>query len=611
MRFQQRVPSRVVRLYDRLSDSEAAVAIVLAILVGCVAGLGAVAFRYAIQGFQWVFFKHGAEILGFMGDYYVIVLPAIGGLIIGPLIFFLAREAVGEGPPEVMRAVTVGGGRIRARVAALKILVSSICIGSGGSVGREGPIVQIGSSVGSAVGQWLKLPEDWLKTLVLCGAAGGIAATFNAPVGGVFFAMEVLSHRVVTSRLFTIMISAIVAEYIAWFFLGSNPSFKLEESYIMNSYWEMVPYVALGILAGILAVVFIRIFYKTEDIFHAIKVPLYVKAGIGGLFVGVIGFSIPLIFNLDQGFIGIFGVGYGSAYVPGGEFVETGPVDQMLGGDTTLFIRLLLGLLFFKMIATSITLGSGGSGGVFAPSLYIGATFGAIFGMVAQDLFPEIVSDFGAYSLVGMGAFFAAVVQGPLTAIVLLVEMTRDLELLLPLMTSVVFASLTARGLSPDSIYTMRLKRQGIDLGPEEAAPIMRRISAGEAMTLGFPVVPPTMAVDELVSKFTKTGHHGFPVVDEESRLVGIVTLSDAEAAPTDSVIDLKVSDIATKDLMVAYPDQSLYEVLYKLGAKEVGRIPVVARDEPQKLLGILRRSDIIKAYRKQIVEGSKLERNY
>ena len=620
MKLQEKiVPSRVVRLYDRLTDSEAMVAIILAIVIGAIAGLGAVGFRYTIEGFQWLFFKQGAEWLGFIGDYYVIVLPVIGGLIVGPLIYIFAREAMGEGPPEVMRAVTVGGGRIRARVAAVKILVSSICIGSGGAVGREGPIVQIGSSFGSAVGQWLKLPEEWLQTLVLCGAAGGISATFNAPIGGVFFAMEVLSHRVVSARLFTVMISAIVAEYVAWIFLGSSPSFNVEE-YSMGSYWEIIAYVALGIICGFLAVTFIRLFFKIEDLFQLVKIPLYLKAALGGIFVGVIGYSFSWMFDVEQGFIGIFGVGYGSGYVPGGAFTEIGPVDQMLSGESTFMlvnptflglVCLLIALAGFKMIATSITLGSGGSGGVFAPSLFIGAALGATFGILANDIFPSVISDYGAYSIVGMGAFFAAMVQGPLTAIVLLIEMTRDIELLLPLMAAVVFASLTARALSVDSIYTLRLQRQGIELRPEETTPVMKRITVGKAMTLGFPTVPPTMPVDELISMFTRTGHHGFPVVDDEGRLVGIVTLTDVEAAPADTIVDLKVGDIASTELLVAYPDQSLHEALFRLGAKDIGRIPVVDRDNPEQLLGILRRSDIIKAYRNKLVEDSQSERGY
>lgn len=282
MKSHEPIIERLQRVLGRLSISESTRGLVLAIAVGIAAGLGAVAFRWMIKGFQWVFFAKGAEAFSVLGNYYVIILPIIGGLIFAPIIYFLAREAKGEGPPDVMRAIAVGGGRIRPRVAAVKTLVSSICIGSGGSVGREGPIVQIGASVGSALGQWFKLPDEWLKTLVLCGAAGGIAATFNAPVGGVFFALEVISRRVTTRRLFNVMVSAIAAEYVAWMFLGPNPSFTVEQ-YKLGSYWEIVPYIVLGILAGLLSVGFIRFFFRVEGFFNSIKVPVLLKPALGGI----------------------------------------------------------------------------------------------------------------------------------------------------------------------------------------------------------------------------------------------------------------------------------------------------------------------------------------
>jgi CIC family chloride channel protein len=590
MSFVEEIIDWLQRLAGRFSISPATKGIALSILIGVVAGLGAVGFRWLIRGFQWLFFKEGAEAFSFMGDYYVIILPAIGGLIIGPLIYFLAREARGEGPPEVIKALVVGGGRIRQRVAGVKMLASAVCIGSGGSVGREGPIVQIGSSFGSAVGQWFKLPDEWLKTFVLCGAAGGIAATFNAPVGGVIFALEVLAHRVVTPRLFTVMISAISAEYVAWLFLGPHPSFTVEE-YVLGNYLEILLYVILGILAGLFAIAFVRLFYKCEDIFGSLKFPVYVKPAIGGLFVGIIGF-----FYAD-----VFGVGYGGGYTAGGVLVNTGPLDSILAGQMGL--SLLIALLFLKMIATSLTLGSGGSGGVFAPSLFIGAALGGVLGLAGGRLFPEIVSDAGAYSLVGMGAFFAAVVQGPITAIVLLVEMTRDISMLAPVMTSVVVATLTYRVFSRDSIYTMRLKRQGIDIRQSEADPIMKDITVAEAMSHDFPTVPPKMSVRDLADMFIRTGHHGFPVVDENGCLVGVVTLSDVESSRKHGKADLKVEDIATKSLFVVHPDQSLYDVLLKLGARDVGRIPVVDRKDRTRLLGVLRRHDIIRAYRKRLGE--------
>jgi chloride channel protein, CIC family len=238
---------------------------------------------------------------------------------------------------------------------------------------------------------------------------------------------------------------------VAWRFLGPNPSFIVKQ-YAFGSNWEILAYILLGTVAGLLAAGFVRFFYKVDGFFGGIKMPAYVKPVLGGLIVGVIGFY----------YSGIFGVGYGAGYGPGGAFFETGSVDAMLAGQIGLSI--LVALLFLKMIATSTTLGSGGSGGIFAPSLFIGAALGGIFGTIAGRLFPSVISSSGAYSLVGMGAFFAAVVQGPITAIVLLMEMTRDIALVLPLMTSVVVAVLVYRVFGTDSIYKLRLKRAGVDI---------------------------------------------------------------------------------------------------------------------------------------------------
>jgi len=585
--------SRLRLLLRRLRASEAATSIILAVFVGLLAGLGAVAFREMIKGFQWVFFARGATAFDFLGDYYVIILPVLGGLLFGPLIYFLAREAKGEGPPEVMEAVAVRGGRIRSRVAVVKALASSICIGSGGSVGREGPIVQIGSSVGSTVGQWLRLPEDWVKTLVLCGAAGGISATFNAPIGGVFFALEVIQRRFIAGNLGFIVIGSVTADFIAHQFLGTKPSFSIPP-YSVGSYWEMLPYIVLGIITAFAVLGFIRLFYKCEDLFSVSKIPGYLKPALGGIIIGLIGFY----------YFDIFGVGYGGGYGVGGVFTERGGVDVALVGEIGLATLVIMMLL--KTVATSVTLGSGGSGGIFAPSLFIGAMLGGAFGIVVHRLFPAITAPSaaeasGAYALVGMGAFFAATVQGPITAIILLFEMTRDYALILPLMSAVTISTLIARGISRESIYTLRLVRRGIDIHRREEADILGAITVNEVMTRDFPTVLPSMPVPELMEELHQSGHHGFPIVDESGSFCGIVTLEDVEAAMSRKDFTLTAGDIATKSPIVAYPDQSIHDALAQFGGRDVGRIPVVDRNDPKRLLGVLRRHDVIRAYTKAL----------
>ncbi len=573
------------RLFGGLASSGLTTGIALAVLVGVAAGLGAVAFRWLIERFQSLFFDGGERAFGALGEYYVILLPVIGGLFVGLLIYFLAREAKGHGVPEVMVAVAVRGGRIRARVALVKALASSVCIGSGGSVGREGPIVQIGSAIGSALGQRLRLPEDWLRTLIACGAAGGISATFNAPIAGVIFALEVILGRFISRSFGLVVISSVVAGVIAHVFLGDKQTFLIP-AYELASAWELPIYIALGIAAGVIAFLFIYVLYKTEDIFDDWRFPEYLKPACGGIIIGVIGFHYPHL----------FGVGYGG-------------VEEALLGKIAITTLLVLGVL--KVIATSITIGSGGSGGVFAPSLFMGAMFGGAFGEIANRLFPNFTAPSGAYALVGMAAVFAGAARAPITAIIILFEMTRDYNIILPLMLAVVLSTIVARRFNHETIYTAKVRRSGVDLRSYEEVDLMRDITVGEAMTLNFPTVPQSMPVNELMYKLSRSGHHGFPVVDEEGRLTGCVTLSDIESRVTGEGEGIKVGDIETKSLIVAYPDQSLYDALLKLGAMDVGRIPVVDRDDHTRLLGILRRHDIIKAYRKKLAETVDRARGY
>jgi len=577
-------------ILDRIRSSEIVSGLILAILVGVVAGFGAVVFRWLIKSFQSLFFGVGANTLGFMGQYSIILLPAVGGLIVGLLVYFGAREAKGHGVPEVMEAVALRGGRIRPRVAAIKSLASSICIGSGGSVGREGPIVQIGSSFGSSIGQWLGLSDAWVRTLVACGAAGGISATFNTPIGGTFFALEIILGRFVGPRFGFVVISAVAADVISRIFLGDVPSFGIVPfSYALVSYWEILSYALLGVLSALAAIGFMRLLYKCEDMFDAWHIPEYVKPAIGGIGIGLIG-----LYSLD-----LLGVGYGDAY-----WIRTMSADQALMGEIALHSLVIL--LVMKIFATSLTLGSGGSGGIFAPSLFIGAMLGGAFGTVVHQLFPSYVALSGAYALVGMAAVFAGATRAPITAFIILFEMTMDYKIILPLMIAVVISTVVSRSLSRETIYTLKLMRRGIDIRDLTQTSPMRKVTAGQAMTSNYPTVPPTMPISKLVNELRKTGNHGLPVVDKDENLCGVVTPSDVEAAILKGDIEsLTVNDISSKSLIVAYPDEYLHDVLVKLGAREVGRIPVVDRSNPKRLLGMLQRPDIIRAYVKMVSRKS------
>jgi len=582
-----------VRLYlsqvldsNRLPES---VAIFLtALFVGVGAGLGAVVFRRLIEFFQKTFYGDLAGLISRITPYHLLIIPALGGLIFGPLIYKYAREAKGHGVPEVMEAVALKGGRIRPRVALVKSLSSALCIATGGSVGREGPIAQIGSAIGSTVGQLFHLSDDRIKNLVACGAAGGIAATFNAPIAGAIFALEIILGQLHAVYFGAVVISAVTADVIAHFFEGDLRAFSVPE-YALVSSWELPLYVVLGILAAVAAVAFTRLLYLSEDLWDGLHFPEYLKPVLGGLFLGIVGILSPKI----NGFPQIFGVGYDS-------------IDQALFGK--LALQMTLGLFLLKILATIITLGSGGSGGVFAPSLFMGAMLGEAFGQIVGQIFPAITAPPGAYALVGMSAFFTGAAHAPVTAILILFEMTGNYQIILPLMLATVTSTLISKALSPESIYTLKLTRRGVHLQEGKDIDVMQTITVGEAMSTDLDTVPSDLSLGDLAQEFERSHHHGFPVVDEDGALTGIVTIQDLDRALESGVgDDLTVRDIATcQNLVTAYDDEPMWTALRKLGVRDVGRLPVIKRGTERELVGIVRRKDIIQAYNTAIIQRAR-----
>ncbi|MGD8857985.1 MAG: chloride channel protein, partial [Chloroflexota bacterium] len=560
-----------------------------ALAVGILTGIGAVIFRYLIKGVAWVGYEWIPSV--FSGDFkaYVIYVPAIGGLFVGLLIYYFAREAKGHGVPEVMEAVALRGGRIRPRVAVVKSLASSINIGTGGSVGREGPIVQIGSALGSSIGQALHLSDDRINNLVACGAAGGIAATFNAPIAGVVFALEVILGGRFSVRYFSsVVVSSVAASVIGRIAFGDEPAFAIPSEYGVRSLWEFLLYPILGILAALVGVLFVRALYGTEDLFDNWKrVPEWVKPAVGGALLGIIALAYPLVTNVvwdrtPQ----IYNVGY--------EVIE-----GVLSNHSAL--TLVLSLLILKLIATSLTLGSGGSGGVFAPALFMGAMLGSAFAIIVDSIFPGIPAPPGAYALVGMAAVFAASAHAPITAVLILFELTGDYRIILPLMLTVVVATVLAqRLLRGESVYTLKLTRRGVRLQRGRDVDILQSVTVGEVMSPHTDKVRVDTTVSELADLFSHTHHHGLLVVDEHDKLWGIVTLTDLDGNVRDEgPRDITAADIGTPwpHLKVAYPDETLGDALARMAPRGLGRMPVVSREDPYELLGLIRRQDIITAY--------------
>jgi chloride channel protein, CIC family len=453
---------------------------VIAVLVGAGAGLGAVAFRYLVGFVTWLATGHsqfgqagyvGSAHLAWLGPGFFVVIPALGGLIYGPLIYRYAREARGHGVPEVMVAVAERGGRIRPQVSVVKAMASAICIGTGGSVGREGPIVQIGSALASAFGQWTKMPESRMRILVACGAAGGIAATFNAPITGVFFGVEIILRELSVDALFTVMLSAMLADAIAIPFLGSHRFLTGFPSGIALVHPRDYLLVAvLAVIAGLVGLAFKAALYKMEDWWDVIWTgrPEWARPAVGGVALGLLLLALPQM----------YGVGYPVMY-------------KAVAGQYVLWFLLVLAA--GKILACSLTMGIGGSGGVFAPSLFVGATSGMAFGLTADHIFGPGAGQPALYAAVAMGAVFASAARAPLTSVASVVEMTGDYALTLPVMLAVAIATATSRALSYGTIYTTKLLRRGQDI--DRAAPwrAFADLKAADAMRL-FPVplpIPP------------------------------------------------------------------------------------------------------------------------
>jgi len=588
------------KLLSYFKDPSDALFIGTAVIVGIGTGLGAVAFRYLIQGVEWLGYDWFPSITAGWGKAYVILIPAIGGLIVGPLVYFFAREAKGHGVPEVMEAVALRGGRIRPIVAIVKSFASAISIGSGGSVGREGPIVQIGSALGSSLGQKLGLSDDRIRNLVACGAAGGIAATFNAPIAGVVFALEIILGEFSVKYFSSVVVSAVTASVIGRAVFGNVPAFHIPVDYGVNSLWEFAFYPILGIVTAIVGVFFVRLLYWSEDVFKKWKlVPEWVQPAIGGIMLGVLALSYPLLTGLTWDRMPqVYNVGY--------DIIESALANQLALGTVLI-------LLALKMIATSLTLGSGGSGGVFAPGLFMGAMLGTAFELFANSLFPGIAAPPGAYALVGMGAFFAATGHAPLTAVLILFELTGDYKIMLPLMLTVVIATLFAQKLlKGESIYTLKLSRRGVRLQHGRDIDVLQGVLVSEVMTRDIDTITYNMSLKDLSQIFNQTRHHGIAVLDTVGKLWGMVTISDLERAVNNGLplSQTTVAQIGTpyQKLTFSYPDETIGDALNKMSQRGFGRLPVVSRDDPSHLVGIIQRRDIIESYQIALTKRAEIQ---
>jgi len=567
---------RLLRMVRTVRFSENQLFALLAVVIGLAGGLSAVGLHWLIEWVSDIFDEVTVAFEGVLGPFAVIVPVVIGGLLVGPLVFRLASEAKGHGVPEVMEAVQTKGGRIRPRVASVKALASAITIGSGGSAGREGPIVQIGSTLGSVIARPFKMSDRRRSTYVAAGAAAGVAAIFNAPLAGVFFALEVILRSFTARGFSTVVISAVTANAV-WRVLVSDDPVLTVEPFKLEHPMELVLYAILGLLAALVAYGFVRLLYIVEDRFEALPILGDLKPALGAFVVGAIG--VASVDVLGSGIEGI---------------------DRALAGNIAIITILLL--LVGKAVATSFTLGSGGSGGVFSPSLFLGAFLGAAYGSLVHELFPGVAPEEGAYAVVGMAAVFAAAAQAPMASIFIVFEMTNDFDLIMPLMTACAVATVAYSVIKHESIYMEKLIRKRVNFDPERDQNLMETVSMTRAAEAKYLAVLGTASIRDVADQLDwSSEEYVVAVAGDRSLRCVVPSAAVYKSARSDNAHRAgELRDLGDSSMPVAHPNDSLEQGMEMLEDSGTDFLPVV--DWNERVLGVANRFAIVRAYEEALL---------
>ena len=561
---------------------------ILAALVGILAGVIAYLLYDLIGLFtnlayyhEWSFHFRSPENTA-IGPW-IIVTPVIGGLIIGFMAKYGSPKIKGHGIPEAMEAVLMSRSRIEARVAILKPLSAAIAIGTGGPFGAEGPIIQTGGAFGSLVGQFVSTTAAERKTLLACGAGAGMAATFNTPIAGVILAIELLLFEFRARSFIPLVIATTLATSVRAVLLGQRSMFTIGN--VDFDVLHGLPfYVLLGLICGAAAIGFTKLLYWVEDQFDRLPIDELWHPAIGALALGVIGFFIPRV----------LGVGYDT-------------ISDILNNGLTL--KLLILIAVFKSLALVLSLGSGTSGGLLAPMFMSSAALGGVFAIGMNHLIPGAHLSPGAYALVAMAAVFGAASRATFAFIVFAFEITRDYNAVLPLMLGCVIADLIALRYLPTSIMTEKLARRGLSVPGDYEVGVLNVVRVGEVMRTDVQPVSREMTVAELVESANGNKPlinlaEGLPIIAKDGCLIAIVTQSDLlRAFEKDPEGKMTVAEAGSESLVIAYPEEPVADALHRMLQHNIGRLPVVSREEPHRMVGYLIRSSILNAWTRQLEE--------
>ncbi len=560
---------------------------IIASVIGLLAGLCNIVFRTIVHWVDEIFMVGGKDLLNIdQGGWHLLLLPLIpmaGMVLLIPLSLLFPGEVNGYGFTKFLRKVNLEGGYIKARTIALKIITTALTIGTGNSAGVEGPIAAIGGAAGSQVGQFFRVSGSRMKVYIAAGAAGGIAGMFNAPIAGIFFASEiVLLGTFEISSFSALVIASALSTVVTRAYYGEIPAFPIPHYVMVNPFVELPLYILLAIIIGLIAVFYIRVFYWVRDKYEALPLHPQLKPISGAFLIGCMAMAYPEI----------MGDGY--------SFIE-----RVLNGEGA--ILLLFILIFMKIFATSITLGSGGAGGVFAPALFIGAMIGGCFGNIANIALPSFTADPGAYATVGIGAFLAASTHAPMTAIFLLFEMTGNYLIIIPIMLTSIIGVVVSKKFNSDSIDTVDFTREGINIHEGREAAIMKSVRVGKAITEDVDFISERANINHLLEIFrmAKSSFY-FPVVDDSGRMTGIISMQDVKnilhRAKAERVCYL-VGGICSRDVIMLTPDDSLYTAMQLFDVKGIEEIPVVEDLENKWVVGMLKRRDVIAAYNHEVLK--------